>query len=88
MKILLAYLIAVNAVSVILCIKDKISAKKRGKRIRERTLFLFSIIGGSIGMYMAMLVAKHKTKHIKFILGIPVIIIIQAVFCCLLYTYC
>lgn len=49
-------------------------------RIQEKKLFFISIIGGSIGSYIGMYCFRHKTKHLKFTLGIPIIIFVQ---CCL-----
>lgn len=57
---------------------DKQKAKKNKWRIRENTLIGVSIIGGGIGSLWGMHVFRHKTKHIKFTIGIPLIILIQA----------
>lgn len=77
-KISLGYLALISLVSVIVCIYDKIAAKHNPRhRTRERTLLLFSALGGSVAMLLTMLVIRHKTRHVKFMLGIPVIILIQ-----------
>ena len=80
LKICLAYLIAISLISIIVCIWDKkISKKNRVElRIPEAVLLLLSALGGSVAMFITMLVFRHKTKHVKFMLGIPVIIILQA----------
>ena len=71
---------AVSLISVIVCIYDKIAAKKFPKhRTREATLLLLSALGGSVVMFATMLIIRHKTKHVKFMLGIPVIMILQAI---------
>jgi len=76
---LLGYLAAISLISVIVCIYDKIAAKHNPKhRTREATLLLLSALGGSVAMFATMQVIRHKTKHIKFMLGIPVIILLQA----------
>ena len=77
MKILLVYLIFINVISVIVCAADKIKAIKGGWRISEKTLFAVSLMGGSVGMYITMLAIRHKTKHKRFMIGIPIIIFIQ-----------
>ena len=77
-KISLGYLALISLISVIVCIYDKIAAKHNPRhRTRERTLLLLSALGGSVAMLLTMLVIRHKTRHVKFMLGIPVIILIQ-----------
>ncbi len=77
MKYLLYYLVIISAVSVIICIYDKIAAKQNSRRIRERILLFLSGLGGAAAMYITMRIIRHKTKHTKFMLGLPVIILLQ-----------
>lgn len=84
LKILLAYLFIINAVGFILMLVDKIKAKKNLWRIPEATLFLVAAIGGSIGSILGMYTFRHKTKHIKFIVGMPVILAVQIIGCILI----
>ena len=77
MEYFLYYLAAISVVSVIICIYDKIASKKDLQRISEKNLFLLSVIGGSVAMYITMRIIRHKTKHTKFMLGLPVIILLQ-----------
>lgn len=56
---------------------DKQKAKKHQWRISEDTLIGVSIIGGGIGTLWGMHVFRHKTKHAKFTIGIPLIIELQ-----------
>lgn len=77
--ILLVYLAVISLISVIVCIYDK-KISKRGKvelRIPEKSLLLLSALGGSVAMLLCMLAIRHKTKHVKFMLGIPLIILVQ-----------
>ena len=79
LKILIGYLIVISVISVVVCIYDKIAAKHNPKhRTRERTLLLLSALGGSVAMLVTMLLIRHKTKHAKFMVGIPAIILAQA----------
>ncbi len=80
-KIILIYLAAVSLISVIVCIYDKIISKKDRVELRipEKTLILLSVIGGSLAMYITMQMTRHKTKHAKFMIGIPVIMVLQVV---------
>ena len=77
MDILFIYLIVINMISVIITIYDKRAAVKRRWRVRESTLLIVSALGGSVLMYLIMLLIRHKTRHVKFMLGIPLIFILQ-----------
>ena len=77
MKVLYIYLIVINAAAFLLMLIDKVKAKKNRWRIPEATLFLVAAIGGSIGGLAGMYTFRHKTKHLKFTLGIPAILIAQ-----------
>ncbi len=78
-KIAAVYLAVVSIISVIVCIYDKIASKTQNVKLRtpEKKLLFFSLIGGSVAMFITMLLIRHKTKHAKFMLGIPAIIILQ-----------
>ena len=80
LALIIAYIAIISLVSVVFCIYDKkISKKNRVElRIPEKTLLLLSALGGSVAMYVTMLLIRHKTKHVKFMLGIPLIMVIQA----------
>ena len=76
-KLILLYLLIVNAVSFLLMLADKQKAKKNLWRIPESTLLLSAAIGGSIGSLAGMYTFRHKTKHLKFTLGVPAILFLQ-----------
>lgn len=77
MKLLLLYLLIVNAAGFLVMTLDKLLAKKKAWRIPERTLIMLAAIGGSIGVWSAMYSVRHKTRHIKFYLGVPAILAAQ-----------
>ena len=77
LKYILLYLALVNAVAFLLMLVDKIKAKKNLWRIRESTLILSAVLGGSIGALAGMYTFRHKTLHHKFTIGIPAILILQ-----------
>ena len=79
MKPLLVYLFIVNALGFVLMLADKHKAKKNLWRIPEATLMWVAAIGGSLGSLMGMQLVRHKTRHLKFTLGIPVILALQIV---------
>ena len=77
MKYLFLYLLLINAAGFLLMLVDKQKARKNRWRIPERTLILTAVLGGSIGSLAGMYLFRHKTKHRKFTLGIPLILITQ-----------
>ena len=77
--LVLLYFIIVNAAAFLLMLVDKLKAKRGSWRIPERTLIGSALIGGSIGALMGMYTFRHKTKHLKFTVGIPVILVAQIV---------
>lgn len=78
-KFIIAYLISISIVTVVLTIYDKIAAKRRAFRISEATLILCALLGGSVAELITMLLIRHKTRHIKFMLGLPLIITLHII---------
>ena len=76
---IIAYVAIISLVSVIMTIKDKSCAKKGKWRVPEKTLFILSALGGSVAMYITMKTIRHKTQHKRFMIGIPAIMILQAI---------
>ena len=79
MKLLLYYLLIINAAGFLLMLVDKWKAKKNRWRVRESTLLLVAALGGSIGSLAGMYLFRHKTQHLKFTLGIPLILAAQCI---------
>jgi len=71
------YLAFISLIAIILTIHDKRAARKNKWRVRESTLLLIAALGGSVAMLLTMHVIRHKTKHSKFMAGIPMIIAVQ-----------
>ena len=76
-ELILLYLLIINAVGFLLMLVDKLKAKKNLWRIPESTLMTIAALGGSIGSLIGMYTVRHKTKHLKFTLGIPLILAVQ-----------
>ncbi|MDU2584994.1 MAG: DUF1294 domain-containing protein [Anaerococcus prevotii] len=77
----LIYLISINILGIILTIYDKIASKKfRKNRIRENVLLLIGVLGGAVSMYITMKLIRHKTRHKKFMAGLPIIFFLQMAF--------
>ncbi|MDO4811665.1 MAG: DUF1294 domain-containing protein [Eubacteriales bacterium] len=77
MGLLLIYLILINLITFLTFGADKRRAKRDQWRIRERTLFLLAVIGGSVGALLGMYVFHHKTRHWYFCVGMPAILLLQ-----------
>ncbi|MBO5120868.1 MAG: DUF1294 domain-containing protein [Bacilli bacterium] len=77
MKIVNIYLIIINILSLVLMILDKILAIKKKQRISEFHLLTITIFGGSIGTIIGMILAKHKIRKLKFILLVPLSLILH-----------
>ncbi|MGM9659127.1 MAG: DUF1294 domain-containing protein [Faecousia sp.] len=78
-KLILLYLLIINALGFLLMLVDKLKAKKNRWRIRESTLITVAALGGSVGSLLGMYTFRHKTQHLKFTLGIPLILAAQCV---------
>ena len=79
MKLLYCYLLIINAAGFLLMLVDKWKAKKNRWRIRESTLLIVAALGGSVGSLLGMYIFRHKTLHLKFTLGIPLILAAQCI---------
>ena len=90
--LLLLYLLLINLVTFLVFGLDKWKAKRKEKkdsvrRVPEKTLFLLSALGGSVGALLGMKVFHHKTLHKSFRFGIPAILVLQIVIPAGLYIY-
>lgn len=77
-KVFLIYLVVMNLIGIYVMWLDKRKAIKGAWRIPEKMLFLVSLLGGSIGTWAGMYLFRHKTKHWYFVIGMPLILILQA----------
>lgn len=73
------YLLLINAVAFALMLIDKRKAQKNKWRIRESMLLWIAVLGGSLGALVGMYLLRHKTRHKKFTVGIPLILTVQIV---------
>lgn len=72
------YTALVSLISVIVTISDKQRAQRQGaRRTPENTLLLLGAMGGAAAMLITMLIVRHKTRHPKFMLGLPIILVFQ-----------
>ena len=84
-ELFIYYILAINIITFLAYGIDKLKAKKGWLRIPEATLLLLAAIGESIGAWCGMMLFRHKTKHLKFKIGVPLIFILQ--FALLVYVY-
>lgn len=74
---ILGYLVIINIVTFVVYGIDKWKAKRGNWRISEATLLMLAVIGGTIGALLGMKVWHHKTMHLKFKYGLPLILLVQ-----------
>lgn len=84
MKPLFLYLLLINALAFALMLIDKKKAIKNRWRISERTLLCLAAIGGSLGAVIAMQLFRHKTKHLRFSVGLPCMLAVHIILLILL----
>ena len=75
-----AWLVAAAIVALLVVLWDKNRARRREWRVRESTLWLIALLGGSVSMFLTMLVVRHKTRHMRFMVGLPLLALAQVGF--------
>ncbi|RDU23940.1 DUF1294 domain-containing protein [Anaerosacchariphilus polymeriproducens] len=83
--IIFAYLFGMNLTAFVSMKLDKDKARKHQWRIPEKTLFILALLGGSVGSIFGMRIFHHKTKHLHFIIGMPIILFFQILLLSLLF---
>ena len=79
LKNIILYLIAINLVGFLAMWLDKRKAQKGRWRIKEKTLFLITVLGGGIGTISGMYTFRHKTQKLTFTIGMPAILILEII---------
>ncbi len=74
---LACWLVAANLLAVILTVADKRRARRGRWRVAESTLWLVAALGGAAAMYVTMCGIRHKTRHRRFMWGLPAILALQ-----------
>ena len=74
-KLIITYLLIVNIVTLIIFGVDKLKAMRNKYRISEATLLVTSFVGGSLGGILAMYIFRHKTRVLRFKIGLPIMLI-------------
>lgn len=86
MKYFIIYLIIINLIAFVAMYIDKKRAKYGKWRIKEHTLFILAILGGSIGAIAGMYTFRHKTKKMRFVIGFPAILVCEIVLGIMIYN--
>ncbi|MFC5986148.1 DUF1294 domain-containing protein [Marinicrinis lubricantis] len=86
-QILIIYYSAMNLIGLWLMKSDKVRAVRKQRRIPEKRLFTIAALGGAAGCWLGMRMFRHKTKHRSFIIGIPLLVLINVLCIYGLYTW-
>lgn len=78
-EIVIVYIVAISIMAAILTIADKRKAKQGKWRISENTLMIVGLLGGALSMYITMKTIRHKTLHKKFMIGLPLEILLHCI---------
>ena len=77
MKYFLYYFLFINLIGIFVMYSDKKKSRKGKWRTPENNIFAIAIAYGALGIFMGMRLFRHKTKHNKFVIGIPLILIVE-----------
>ena len=81
-NLIIIYFVVISLVAAVMTVADKVFAKKGMWRIPEATLMLVGLLGGALAMFITMRTIRHKTKHKKFMIGLPLMIALHAALAC------
>lgn len=74
-----AWMAIMSIAGAIVCVRDKRAARRSARRVSERALWMLSLLGGATGMLIAMLAVRHKTRKLRFMIGVPLLAAAQLV---------
>ena len=72
-----AWLAAVSLLAVLLTAWDKSRARRHAWRVSEGTVWFVAVLGGCAAMCLTMLLVNHKTRHRRFMFGLPILLLAQ-----------
>lgn len=87
LKYILVYIISIWLISAIVTVYDKSCAKKGKWRVRESVLLFLGFVGGAGGMFLTMQIIRHKTKKMKFMLLLPLFIVLHIILFIVYFYY-
>ncbi|MDE6124773.1 MAG: DUF1294 domain-containing protein [Eubacterium sp.] len=86
-NLFLFYFAVISFLAALFTIADKINAKRGRRRVREDFLLTLGLLGGALFEFITMKIIRHKTRHNKFMIGLPVLIAIQIITILLIVIY-
>lgn len=86
-KLLILYLILINLLGFVLYGVDKAKSKGKSRRVPERTLLWVARLGGGLGCWLGMMLFRHKTKHTRFMILVPLWTVLWVIAVVLLGRY-
>ena len=87
MGLIYSWLAAANIIAFFMYGIDKLKAKHRRRRIPEATLLGIAAAGGSLGAFAGMQIFRHKTKHLRFQILVPLFLVLHIVALVLAFLY-
>ena len=75
--LLIAVFVLMSIILFLVMGRDKALSKTRRRRVPEATLFLLAVLGGALGGVLGMQIFRHKTQHMKFVVGFPLLALLQ-----------
>lgn len=75
--VLIGIFVFMSVVASAAAVRDKAAAKAHSRRTPEATLMLLGLLFGAAGEFITMLIIRHKTKHAKFMIGLPIFILLH-----------
>ena len=75
--LLIAVFVLMSIILFLVMGRDKALSKTRRRRVPEATLFLLAVLGGALGGVLGMQIFRHKTQHISFVVGFPLLALLQ-----------
>lgn len=86
-EFLICYFAGISIIAVVLTVADKINAKLDRRRVREDLLLTIGLLGGALLEYITMKIIRHKTRHKKFMIGLPLEIALHIIIAVLILVY-
>ena len=81
------YFVLISTITVAFTVGDKLNAKRNGRRVPEDMLLTLGLLGGALAEYITMKIIHHKTRHKKFMLGLPAEIVVHIAIVILILIY-
>ena len=77
MIVAIGYIAIINIIGLLIMWYDKSQAVRQERRVPEKRLFVICLLGGSCGVWIGMRLFRHKTNHYRFVIGVPLIFIVN-----------